>query len=556
MPPITSCTCNPSSIYPYIASGSDPDVDQDCCPEEIESTVVVEERPQAGPSLASLNRSILYILGLSNFSPAAPRYAAAALLVGFGCGGNPVAPPVDAGPDAALDADVEATDADVESDADVEGDVDGTDAMCNRVYNETTEEINQATDGVVSRIRLLEEEPAEGILTPQLRDFVNETQALSSEDMPVDTGITSLDPSCFVQGTRYMYAITEDTATENRGIYTSLPISLFETRQDADGDGESECVINGASTLFHEIGHFQPGGDLNDEVTSELNSFEDGLMAFVAFLNQGAETSDVVRWASHVNMPSRNLTWYSLTEAIWIVNSGFTDLGFDKYNRADIFILNRLLASGGNFRTVRDEIGGGYYPFHEIEQSVEEFTEYYSPDNYGGDSPKEDTSLSLRIIFFQELYRRFGEETAMAFFEANSHASHLDGALVDFSSLLRRVERIYTYPPEGMNCVNVSWPLLRQPGGACEESDERCNFLEGLIVSDFAESVPYCCINVEINDDGTIEARKWLMRADYRIFYDAEGNYLWLRDNPWEAIEYIDPVETLEIGINERCASL
>lgn len=284
---------------------------------------------------------------------------------------------------------------------------------CNS-YNETTVTINRGefdeSRPVASVDRLRE---TDGFMGEELRHAVWATHMLSTEPLPegFETKVTYLDDeSCFHRSDgRVLTAFA-------RGPYYHCDLSGvfgFYTLLE-------QLTLDQFSLIVHEIGHLQGQAG---EIAAEINAVEQSLMLSVVYTNQDSREDELVWAAQNTNELFGMLNLKR--KAKRIDNDDALDLfQSDKYASADIFILDMLGKHDGDFAIIRAETDALWKRplLDEKDRKVASFL-----DEYAGSNEKAVLAsiiTKIRIAFMKELRRRFGEETARRFFDANSYAAY------------------------------------------------------------------------------------------------------------------------------------
>jgi len=427
--------------------------------------------------------------------------------------------------------------------------------------------INQETDGRVARIRDLNRITRE-FITPELVDFLNETHVYGTEPIPPDMTITlQRDPNCMTEPqVAQAIAMPEEAYGEERGIYTIHQIGLETLRRT-----DRSVFQIGAGIMFHELGHPQPGGEAGyiGEVIAGINNFEQTLDAFVVFANQGNGTSDITWWASNIDDTGGDMSlWTHLADQITYLSIGLDVCGCEAHDRANMFFFRRLLALDGDFRALRDDVlslmRGGHIT-DAIQEGVQEFIDYYISRRYPGEYQLQDAELELRMVFFHELYRRFGPDMAMAYLEATSHAPpQVNGDIIGIGEFRygreRHSDKIYSYIPGDMSCTSLE-QIHRTVITACDGVEDRCEDIaedRNVMVGSGVELMHergYTYLGC-ISGDESGEVTKWVMRVMADRYYDETGGYLWIGDNPWDAVQRITVLRSLQINVTDPCYRL
>jgi len=372
-----------------------------------------------------------------------------------------------------------------------------------RSYNETTIVINRSTDGVIPGYDALSAEPDGVIITPELLDFVNETHALSTEGLPVEVRATLVPHYCF-DGSCEGYA-----SPSTSSFFLGFPINLRDIR-----------------VTFHEIGHLQPGNGL--EVMSQINEYEQDLMGFVLFSRQEDNPNDILLWASRNTF--RLAKTHDLILAIYA--SDFSAEEINIYQKSRAYIYNGLLSNGGDFARLRSEYQGlmestGGVPLDIIHSAVLDFAETFSTAKYGDDDllAYADVTTRLRIFYFLALRGRFGNETAIAYFDANSAFPYRTSGIVDIPD--RYADDIRAYGLEEFVCVHGHNPQ--------RHSFEYCGSSCGVVGADKVDSlsIEFCCFS--LTTSGT---QKWVIEADLVRYYNSGGSKLTVEGLELDAVDF------------------
>ncbi len=277
------------------------------------------------------------------------------------------------------------------------------------LYNDTTIKINRKTDGKIAKLDELESRPEIMLINKYLIDFVNETHTISTEKLPDDVKLTLVPDGCNAEWTG-AYALAEASgALGDRGIYLKSPLD-----------------IGRLTTIYHEIGHLQPGGEGN-EVIAGLNEFEHALMGYVLISNQ---PDFFIRKKFFSRSDKRGATtWWSkyfietvmenLYPSVDLIHAG-ESLG--TYNKADIFIFNKLVELEGDFAALRSEViklrKNG-----ELSDAIDSEAVRFT-DEYSGESSKVacygKMNEELKHAYYLELVRRFEPSIAEEFLNETS----------------------------------------------------------------------------------------------------------------------------------------
>jgi len=381
-------------------------------------------------------------------------------------------------------------------------------------YNDSTVSLNRETDGKIARISELKKNPEGEIITEPIIDFVNETHALSTEGMPPDIMLTRVPAECFDEG------VAAYASLDERGAYVPTQVVFSSMR----------CPDIQLWVLFHEIGHFQENGAGN-EVIAQLNAVEQIIMGYAVFSNQTEHPHDIIGWAV-----SRNAS----LKLEFLFHFPITDINsVNEHDRADIFVARKLLEHNGDFRAVREEAGRLINEGRLLDAVNEEvegyYEEYYSSGNPGFGVIATD-NLELRKVFFRELERRFGKDTAMAYLNATSYNARISADAETMDNIAIGLE--------GMSCMPA--PPFGVENGPLEM--EGCSVLgseEGYVIE---QPHVLCCIGAE-EQEGEIIFRKWKVHAGG---YRCKGP-LRLYGQEWENVHFLSIEDKEEMEPGEVC---
>jgi len=369
-----------------------------------------------------------------------------------------------------------------------------------RNYNETTIAINRSTDGDIPSYDLLETEPADVTITEYLIDFVNETHALATSGMPYDVRLTIAPDGCRPDVSAYAV----NSVGYDRGVYLRDPATLF--------------YVN---VIFHEIGHLQPGGG-SHEVISQLNEIEQDLMAFAVF-SIVSPSLDMYKWASEYRfrMPP-------IKTAVHNVYSDFSPDEMTSYPKALIFIFNNLIKSDGSFSYVRDEyvglVGIGNEP--ALTNNAIEFAERFSPSIYSEfEHALMDAAVIIRSLYYKEIYRRFGEEVADDYFNANSGFPYRIYQPLAYPSY-RYVNKVRVYSLDDLNCYTDYDPEYVRDESCSICAVENANHIDHL-------NGTFCCFSV----DG-LNIQKWAVEANLMRYYNSDGSLVRIDGLEYDAVDF------------------
>ncbi len=392
------------------------------------------------------------------------------------------------------------------------------------VHNDSTTILNERefeTDRRVAGIDELRE--SDGLMGEALVHAVQASHNLATSGLPEEfqTTFTQLDEECFVNPDTELlgtaYAITPDSnQSGDYGIYTHLP----------------ELNLDNFSLIAHEIGHLQePYG----EVGAEVNAAEQMLMLFVAYSNQDNSVRDENRWAAQAT--NRIYGLEAIRDALRHIYHETFQLDPDpatsmrmhpkwNYIKSDIFILESLRIHNGDFLAVREEIRTLWREefVHAADERVERFVERYSQTDL-------QTSLAeiiteIRMAHNSELVRRFGTETANAYFNSNSNASY-------WMSEPREMVRVIGLGD--MNCMNTD----------AEEDTRRVHCAQGCLNVGGTNAIRitdthFRCFTVEGED--TISFQNWNVTASGMRYLGVDGSQITANSVSYEAIVRFDGI--------------
>jgi hypothetical protein len=313
--------------------------------------------------------------------------------------------------------------------------------QCDR-YNSSTVIINDS--GPERELTSIEELRAENVfISEELAHATRTTHELATEGLPegFQTAFTVLDEGCFINPdtglTGTAYAIPPEHESDgDLGIYTHL----------------RRLTLDDFSLITHEIGHLQmPCG----EIGAEVNAAEQMLMLFVAYANQEDSARDQIQWAAQATNQLYGLE--ALYDALKHIQMDNFRLDPDPvvsmsmhpkwdYIRADVFILDRLIRTSGDFSEIRNEVQGIERRdlLIEANESLERFVARYADDDL--QSGLAEIIAEIRMAHYSELSRRFGVEVASSYFNSNSFAA----LWYSEPRAIVRVEGL-----AGMNCLMV-----------------------------------------------------------------------------------------------------
>lgn len=400
-----------------------------------------------------------------------------------------------------------------------------------RTYNNSTVSLNQSTDGISARLEDLQTVPTEGIISEAFVDFMNETQALSSEGLPERTNVTLVDQECLdVNGDLLghpvvAYAITSNDTGWQRGIYVPSVLSLTNYN---------------FRLLAHEIGHLQTAGGGYDEVIPELNSVEQVLNSYALLNSQFDHYPDHINWVRDF---VRTVPGTFLTEQL-DQNGDHSDL--QTYMKADIFVLMKLFGHNGDFNQVRQEIitlvdSGDLES--AVEEEVREFENQYNIDFYQGSiaARRADVSLLADLYFFRALEQRFGRDVAAGYFSSSSLFPYQDKTpMIGLLDLNCRVAREESGLP-GMEKEK------------CPAQDPKCASLEAEYR--IPRRATFCCWELIETPAGSAFS-KWLVDGIGHRYIPREDQSLTLSLNfSWSGpVDVLQMYSRRQISLVDRCA--
>ena len=344
-----------------------------------------------------------------------------------------------------------------------------------RIHNASTVSLNQEVDGRISTLEELIKPPEGGLVisTPAI-DLLNEAQSLSSGGMPGGSSLTQVEKTCFGP-TKLAFACWEDTYVQDRGIYVPSPVILL-SRASASRLSEVDTVD--IMTMFHELGHLQPGGSGN-EVLPELNRFEQILTVHVLLSRN--DPASQKKWALLVR---------GLEDAIYYpaVPSGYRDFG--TVQKIEAFMIMELIRYDGDFGAARAHVRG-LVSAGLIGRAVEDAVLAYAAQYGDLDPAREANNLanlvaSLRMSFARQLSGKFGIAEALAYLDA-------------VSSKVALSEEGLTVGLGGMACammdsrsMHLQPPLPYDPLQAAEMCPE---MREAVSVKMVSEGARLCCVS-------------------------------------------------------------
>lgn len=354
-------------------------------------------------------------------------------------------------------------------------------------HNKTTIPIKRETDGKTAKVKDMAESRLDdgSFMRDEILDFINETHAISTEGIPPETGITRQPMRCrSIQS--HAYAVVSGG---DRGVYfvdSYLPITM-----------DTFSVVN------HEIGHLQ--GDYF-EVMPFINEHEQSLMGFVVFSAQDPILSESKKWAQLLRFRAMGGSIERIARVFELDDLSYETLSGLKNAKEKIFIFNELKKNGGDLGALRKKIRElGKQGLSEVfEKNIRDFLELYS----NHEDPATDLILSMRIADFMEVFRRFGADAAMDYFDSHSAFPY---------STYPIGKRIVSEGLEGMNCINVTGPSL-----AFQNKDsQRCSTLEcmkmGATMSGNVED-EFHCVSAEVSGD-SVDFKRWRVRASGTVYY-------------------------------------
>src|SRR3989338_11112773 len=400
-----------------------------------------------------------------------------------------------------------------------------------RTYNPSTVSLNQSADGITARLEDLQTAPTEGIISEALIDFMNETQALSSEGLPQGTNITLVDNECLeaeqdlVGHPVVAYAVTSNDTGWQRGIYVPDVLSLTNYN---------------FRLLAHEIGHLQSAGSGYDEVIPELNSVEQVLNSYAVLSSQPDHYPDHINWARDF---VRTVPGSFLTEQL---DRNLDRADLHTYMKADIFVFMKLFERNGDFNQARQEIIA-LIDSDDLEMAVEEevqrFEDEYALDLYQGSiaARRAEVSLFADLYFFRALEQRFGRDVAMAYFSSSSLFPYHDKT-----------------PMVGL--LDLNCRVTREESGLPGKEKEKCSTQDPKCSSLKAEyRIPrratFCCWELIENPAGPAFS-KWLIDGIGHRYIPRTGQSITLSSNfSWSGpVDVLQIYSRKQISLDERCA--
>ncbi len=358
----------------------------------------------------------------------------------------------------------------------------------------------------------------DGLMGEELIHAVRASHNLATTGLPeqFQTAFTQLDEECFsnpetgLLGTAYAICPGNNDSGD-LGIYTHLP----------------ELTLDEFSMITHEIGHLQgPYG----EAGAEANAAEHMLMLFVAYSQQGNSIRDENRWAAQATNQIYGLE--AIRDALRHIYQETFRLDPDpatsmrmhpkwKYIKSDIFILESLRMHGGDFLAVREEIRNLWREdfVQAADERVERFVERYSHTDM-------QTSLAeiitqIRMAHYEELMRRFGSETADAYFNSNSYSAN-------WSPEPRDIIRVSGL--EGMNCMLVE-PAEITVGVRCAQACIGLGATNAVRIT----GARFRCFTVEENG-----FQNWDVTANGMHYTGLEGRQITVNNVAYDAVIRID----------------
>ncbi len=399
-------------------------------------------------------------------------------------------------------------------------------------HNETTILLNRPTDGTVAGINELKKEPPTGVLISELLvDFVNETHAVSSSGgIPKNVQLTKIPSYCFSQFEKpaAAYTIVNSSADEG-GVYIgSSPFSFYWL-----------------DTFTHELGHLQPGGS-GDEAIPELNTLEQRLMGFALFAKQQGGYSQPI-FFDPLN-PSERTKLHTLLNFVYSNKSTSPDgsvaydwamaMYGDKYKSADLFFLLKLPALGGDFARLREEtlqlLDSGELETEKKSVLKDAITQYsnYNFDPAMPEAYEAEADLKLMMAYFQELYRKFGLDVAMALYYNDS----------------RMVPVGYTLGFEGMDCRLTNVALA---GSETDCTNEDICKQTGAVLKTEVLAETLCCVEIDENDPSSF--RKFIVEGKGTRYMWNHKNSLKLDGFSFIYVDSLAESTMTEIKIDEPC---
>ncbi len=388
------------------------------------------------------------------------------------------------------------------------------------VLNETEFDDERRVAGV-RRLRM-----PDGFMGEELVHAVRASHSLSTEGLTREfrTSFTQLDEECFynpdvgLYGTAYAITPENNEPGGNLGIYTHLPA----------------LNLDDFSMISHEIGHLQtPHG----EVGAEANSAEQMLMLFVVYSNQENSTRDENMWAAQATNQFYGLE--ALRDALRHIYQETFRLDPDpavsmslhpkwKYIKADIFILESLRRTGGDFSALREELGNLWREdfLIEAQDRVDRFVDRYSFADL--ETSRAEIINEIRMAHYSELMRRHGAEAADEYFNSTSHAAYWFEAPRKFV----RVNGL-----EDLNCMTVRMPE-NTPEIQCDQACTEFGATAAVQITD----AQFLCFSVE--EDGF---QNWNVTAS-GVHYAGMSRRITLNGAAYDSVmvfdqRQMDPVE-------------
>ncbi len=352
-----------------------------------------------------------------------------------------------------------------------------------RIYNSTTITINRETDGSSADLRTIEAVPLGSFLTDYHIDFINEAHAIASEGLPPDTKATQSPSYCLMDegdSHKSAYAQPRTEKGRERGFYIPENPELDPIK-----------LLNYAS---HEIGHLQPGNPENgSEVLSQLNEYEQKLAGFALLFRQGADSEQLIRWASH---EERTGLFDKLQLTIESGRGSPGNEPLDVYDLGNIFIFMKLREHAGDISAVRSDFRGiaedGIMNL-ALHSMAGVFFSEYGIDNLP------DLFIDVQAALAMAMESQYGH--GMAYFEAHSSLLNSDP----------------TSGLEGLSCTPIH-PVGLTSYIPC--SDSECAGLG----ADESRPVSFslCCLGAEMQEGGIVLS-KWVVEASGRRFRNSAG---------------------------------
>jgi len=383
-------------------------------------------------------------------------------------------------------------------------------------HNETSITLNRQTDGKSMSVKDFEEGNKGVPPTHLIIDFINETHALATEGLPDNVVLTVVPERCsskFHDAPAYAVnknGITTDGLTCDRGVYVVKNYNAL--------------AIPLLNTLNHEIGHLQQGNHQLNEVVSQLNPYEQLLMGFVLLNNQDAG-EDLIRYIYHMETwaPSKDVA----NTLDHIIEGKDTLSTLTEYRKTEFYLYKKLIETGGDFASVREGLKS-LSDRRDLVGTVDAFAPSFIQDHI--DVSHTNILTDLRIAYFRELERRFGNRTARAYLKATS--ALLNGDPVFGLGKASCADQIFSdIPPNPVTCLN----------------DPECEVIIGADKK--AEvSMELCCL--EVDEEGTLSKHSVSAEGTTFINFDRELMYYGFG---WRMVRFLQVNSKEELPLDEPC---